>query len=121
MTNMEIKDRETLDHLKSLTTILDSQFSVAGFKFGLDGVIGLVPGLGDAIGGLISLYIVYKAHVAGVSAEVTGRMMLNILIDVFLGSVPVIGDLFDFFYKVNEKNLRLMEEYFNKKYQQKHG
>lgn len=100
---------KTIAELESIVTLMDSDFSIAGFRFGLDGIIGLVPGLGDSAGGFISLYIVLKAYRAGVSSETVSKMLLYILIDVLLGSIPLLGDIFDFFFKVNEKNLELVK------------
>ena len=72
----------------------------------------MIPGLGDAIGGLISIYIVVRAYQAGVTSEMVNRMLVRIIADVFIGSVPLIGDIFDFFFKVNNRNLEDIEQYF---------
>jgi len=109
---MKTRDKhETLAHLRQVATFLDSRFSLAGYRFGVDGIIGLVPGVGDAIGGLIALYIVLRAHLMGAPSHVTNRMLIGVMIDVLLGSIPVAGDIFDFFYKVNNRNLRMIEEW----------
>ena len=103
---------QLLTHLRQVSTLLDSRFSVAGFRFGIDGLIGLIPGLGDTAGGLVSIYIVLRAYRAGLSSELTNKMLLRIITDVFIGSVPLLGDVFDFFYKVNNRNLKDIETYF---------
>lgn len=100
-------DNEQLRQLDSIAHVLDSQFSIGGFRFGVDGLIGLVPGLGDVAGGMISLFVVMRARQLGVSDKAANRMLLYVMIDVIIGSIPVIGDLFDFIFKVNERNLRL--------------
>ena len=79
-------------------------------KYGLDPLIGLVPGIGDVIGAAFGLYIVSIAARRGVSKAVIARMLLHLGIDMAVGAVPVIGDVADFMYKANEKNLALLEE-----------
>jgi hypothetical protein len=79
-------------------------------KYGLDPLIGLIPGIGDVIGAGLGLYIVSIAARKGVSKAVIARMLLHLGIDMIVGAVPVIGDVADFFYKANEKNLALLEE-----------
>ena len=101
---------EKLEQLQSLITLLDSNFSIFGFSFGIDGLIGLVPGVGDMFGGLISLAIILRMRAIGVSSAALNKMITAVLIDVFVGSIPVLGDLFDFFYKVNERNFTLAKQ-----------
>jgi len=79
-------------------------------RYGLDPLIGLVPGIGDVIGAAIGLYIVSIAVRRGLSKAVVARMLLHLGIDMVVGAVPVVGDIADFFYKANEKNLALLEE-----------
>jgi uncharacterized protein DUF4112 len=79
-------------------------------KYGLDPLIGLVPGIGDVIGAALGLYIVTIAARRGVSKAVIARMLLHLGIDMVVGAIPVVGDVADFFYKANEKNLALLEE-----------
>lgn len=79
-------------------------------RYGLDAVIGLVlPGIGDAIGSLLGLYVVAIAIRRRVSSVVVARMLLNLAVDLVIGIVPVIGDIADFAFRANEKNLRLLE------------
>jgi hypothetical protein len=98
---------DQLAKLRSQVELLDSQFSLFGFRFGVDALLGLIPGLGDILGGFISLLIVLRMRSIGISDAVLNKMLINVLIDTFVGGVPVIGDLFDFFYKTNERNFRL--------------
>jgi len=79
-------------------------------KYGLDPLIGLVPGIGDVIGAAVGLYIVSIAVRRGLSKAVVARMLLHLGIDMVVGALPVVGDVADFFYKANEKNLALLEE-----------
>jgi hypothetical protein len=96
-----------LDQLEGFVRLMDTQFGVPGFRFGLDGIIGLVPGIGDFVGGLISLGLVLRMRQIGVPSECINKMIRNVLIDVIVGGVPILGDGFDFFFKVNERNLRI--------------
>ena len=105
------KKLKKIQDIELLVKLMDSQFSFMGFSFGFDGLIGLIPGFGDAAGGIISVLIILRIRHIGVSDEVFNKMMRNILIDVFVGSVPVIGDMFDFGFKVNERNMELAKEY----------
>jgi hypothetical protein len=94
--------------LKRLAQTLDSQFSIGGVKFGLDGIIGLVPVLGDVVTGAIGLYVIKQAHRLGASRWTMTRMYANWGIDVFVGALPIVGDLFDIAWKSNSKNIKML-------------
>jgi hypothetical protein len=79
---------------------------------GLDGLIGLIPGVGDTVGSLLSAYILYEAIKLGVPRRVLLRMATNIGLDTIVGLVPVVGDIFDIAWKANKKNMRLLDDYF---------
>ena len=79
-----------------------------GFRIGLDGIIGLVPGIGDAVGLLISSYLIGKAATLGTSRPLLARMVANVLVETGLGSIPLVGDLFDFAFKANNRNMKLL-------------
>lgn len=97
---------------RRLSWLLDSSIPLpGGLRIGLDGIIGLIPGIGDAIGGGLSTWILYQAYLSGVPRVVLARMAINILIDAVIGAIPFLGDIFDFFWKANLKNLALMENY----------
>ncbi len=102
---------DDLHRLKRLSNLLDSRFRVPGtnWRFGLDGIVGLVPGVGDAAGALISLYIVAEAWRLGVRKRTIARMLGNVALDSLFGAVPLAGDLFDFIWKSNARSLRLAE------------
>ena len=97
--------------VKAVAKLMDSAFVIPGTnrKIGLDAIIGLVPGIGDAIGALVSGYIVTTAAKLGVSRVVLARMMMNTAIDTVVGIVPFVGDLFDAAWKANVKNAALLE------------
>jgi hypothetical protein len=80
-------------------------------RVGLDPLLGLIPGVGDALGALASSYLVLVAVQLGAPASVVGRLVLNIAIDAVIGSVPLLGDLFDFGYRANLRNLALLEDW----------
>ena len=96
--------------VRHLAYLMDGAIPIGNWSFGLDPLIGLVPGIGDLIGALISMVIVLRAVQAGIPRIAIARMMTNIAIDTFVGSIPVFGDAFDFVYKSNLKNLRIYEE-----------
>lgn len=93
---------------------MDTKFTFPGtnFRFGLDGLLGLIPGVGDLSTFAVSGYLVLLMARNGASGYVLARMILNIVIDAALGAIPVIGDLFDFVHKANVKNIRLMQQYY---------
>ena len=101
---------ETLHRLEIL---LDEAFRLPGtdIRFGIDGVIGLVPGLGDAVAGLLSLVIPFAAWARGVPYVTLVRMAANLAIDVLVGSIPLFGDIFDIAFKANRRNYLLMQRH----------
>ena len=100
-------DDESLDLLSHL---LDDWFRIPGtsIRFGLDGIVGFIPGVGDVIGGIASCIIIFAAWVRGVSYVTLARMLANWGIEVLLGTVPVLGNLFDIGWKANRRNYALL-------------
>jgi hypothetical protein len=96
--------------LQGLAILLDEAFHIpgTGIRFGIDGIIGLVPGLGDVLGGLLSLVIPLAAWIRGVPYVTLVRMAANLGIGVLVGSVPLFGDIFDILWKANRRNYRLL-------------
>jgi hypothetical protein len=92
---------------------MDSVFVIpgTGIRFGLDALVGLIPGLGDTLTSVVSLYILKVASLRGVPRVVLARMALNIAIDYLLGTVPVVGDAFDIYWKANLKNVELLRRH----------
>lgn len=103
-----------LKHIDYLARLMDAQFRVPGtnFRFGLDAIIGLIPGGGDLSTFAVSGYMLWVMAKNGASGYVLARMVLNVLLDTIIGSIPIIGDVFDMFYKSNMRNLRLMQEHY---------
>jgi hypothetical protein len=107
---------EQLAQLEWLADLLDSRFILPGtnIRFGLDGVIGLVPVVGDIISALISFYLISRASELGLSPWVKARMVWNVALDTVVGAVPVLGDMFDVGYKSNRRNIALARRYLMK-------
>jgi hypothetical protein len=102
-----------LDALRKVAQLLDSAFVVPGtsYRVGLDPILGLVPGLGDLVSPLFTIGILWQARELAIPRVVLLRMILNVAIDSLLGAVPVVGDLFDFAWKANNKNVALVERH----------
>jgi hypothetical protein len=96
--------------LHRLEILLDEAFVIpgTGIRFGLDGIIGLVPGLGDVAAGILSLVIPLAGWIRGVPYVTLVRMVVNLGIGVLVGSIPILGDIFDIAWKANRRNYRLL-------------
>jgi len=99
-----------LRRARAFATLLDAQFSVMGFKFGLDPIVDLIPVVGDAVMFAAGLYPVYIARKHGLGRLVRARMVMNLGIDFLIGLVPVAGAVFDAAYRANLKNVALLEK-----------
>jgi len=99
--------------LAAVTRILDDLATVPGtrHRVGIEPVIGLIPGAGDVISAVIGIWLIVEATRFHLPPSVVGRMVLNTLVDLVVGIVPVIGDLFDFAFKSNSRNLELFRRY----------
>ncbi|HEY5062502.1 MAG TPA: DUF4112 domain-containing protein [Gemmatimonadaceae bacterium] len=106
----------SLIHARTVARVLDSGARIPGTKirFGLDPILGLVPGLGDVAGAVLSGYIVLVGVRLGASRSVVLRMLANILIDTVVGSVPLLGDAFDVVWKSNNRNVALLERFLER-------
>lgn len=104
------------ERVRSLARVLDSAIRVPGtnIRFGLDSVIGLIPGVGDLTGAALSGYIVLTAARMGVPSAVLGRMLLNLGLDTLVGTVPLLGDLFDVGFRANTRNAALLDRYLER-------
>lgn len=100
-----------LDRIRALSHLLDNAITIPGtdYSFGLDPIIGLLPGGGDVVGTILSAYIVLEATRFRLSVPTLTRMLFNIVLEMIVGMIPVLGDLFDVGWKANAKNLRLIE------------
>ena len=98
-----------LERVRRLAQVLDAKFEIAGIKFGWDAIIGLVPVAGDVAMAAIGTYPLYIAHKHKLGKFVRARMIGNLALDWAVGSVPLVGDLFDVAFKSHIKNARLLE------------
>jgi len=104
---------EQLERLRSLVRFLETAGRIPGtrIRFGADAVIGLIPGIGDLAGGMLSALVITEAIRANVPVPVVYRMFANVAVDLLVGAVPVAGDIFDVFWKAGVRNLTLLERY----------
>ena len=112
--SIQTTKKPNLQNLDSLAKLMDAQFSIPGtsIRFGLDALIGLVPGIGDFSSFLVSGYMLSVLAKNGASGFVLARMVWNIVLDALVGSIPVLGDIFDVAFKANQRNLQLMREHY---------
>ena len=113
VSRIEPKHQSSFETLRYWSYLLDEAFRIPGtrFRFGWDPIIGLLPGLGDALTGLFSCLILFHGFRMRLPKVVQARMVFNVLIDVAVGSFPLVGDLFDFAWKSNKMNMRLLERH----------
>jgi hypothetical protein len=103
-----------LAEVSALAWLLDNSIPVPGMggrRFGIDAIIGLVPGVGDLVSGAIGLVVVWRGSRMGLPRVVVARMLLNTLLDLVIGAIPVLGDAFDLWFKANTRNLGLMRRH----------
>jgi hypothetical protein len=102
--------------IDALATLLDTALVIpgTGVRFGLDALIGLVPGIGDIITTALSLFIVHEARQLGAPGHVIARMLGNVALDGVFGAVPLVGDAFDVVWRANRRNMRLLREWLER-------
>jgi len=105
--------QQRITALRHAARLLDSAYQVPGtsYRFGLDPIVGLVPGLGDLISPLFTIALLWQSHDLRLPRIVQLRMLFNVVIDTVIGIVPVAGDLFDFAWKANDMNMALLERH----------
>lgn len=105
-----------LKRIRRISQLLDDAFRLPGTnaRFGLDALVGLLPGVGDAATAVVSLYLVHEARRLGVPKRTLLRMAANVGADLVIGAIPLIGDLGDFAFKANRKNVRLLERHLER-------
>jgi hypothetical protein len=108
---LDVAEVERLDRLRRLGYLLDNSIPIPGtrYRIGLEAIIGLVPGLGDLVGGGFSAWIILQAARLGAPPSLLARMGWNVLVDTAVGAIPLLGDLFDAGFKANMRNLALLE------------
>jgi hypothetical protein len=107
---------ERIARIEWLSTLLDTAIVVPGtnIRFGLDALIGLVPGIGDAVTTLLALYIVREARALGAPRILIARMLANVALDGVVGAVPIAGDLFDVAWRANRRNVALLRQHLDR-------
>lgn len=110
------REPRELERLRTLARLLDNAVRIPGtnYRFGLDALVGLVPGIGDFIGALVSTFIIFHAARLGAPKSTLVRMMANVGLDTIVGGVPLLGDLFDVGWKSNVRNVALLEEHLQR-------
>ena len=111
-----IQQLKNLKRIRKIAKILDTAVGIPGTKirFGLEPILGLIPGGGDLITALISAYSIYLATSFGLEKSEIFKMVRNVAIDTALGSVPIVGDIFDVYFKSNIRNLEILENHIAK-------
>lgn len=111
-----IQQLQNLNKIRKIAKILDSAIGIPGTKFriGLDPILGLIPGGGDLIAGIISAYMIYLATRFGLEKREIFKMFKNVAIETAVGSVPIAGDIFDAYFKANMRNLEILEKHLEK-------
>ncbi|MGI3777167.1 MAG: DUF4112 domain-containing protein [Janthinobacterium lividum] len=105
-----------LGRLRRLAWLLDGAARIPGtrFRFGINSLIGLAPGVGDAVLAGISLWIVWEVRALGVPSHKLARMLGNVGIEAAMGAIPLLGDAMDVVFKANLRNLAIVEEHFSR-------
>ena len=101
------------EDVRALADLLDTRFRVPGtsWRFGIDGLLGLIPGLGDVAGLTMSAAVILQAVRLGARGATVMRMVLNVAVDAVVGSIPLLGTVFDFAFKANTRNIGLLERH----------
>jgi hypothetical protein len=109
--------RAELERLERLAGWLDARYRIPGtpIRFGFDSVVGLIPGLGDGLAMLPAAYLVYRAHRLGLPAGALLGMGANVALDAAVGSVPILGDIFDLAFKANRRNVRVLRRHLERR------
>ncbi len=110
----QVASQRGMISIEKLAKLMDAQFKIPGtnIRFGLDSLIGLIPGVGDLSTFAVSGYMVWIMANNGASGFLLARMVLNILIDAIVGMIPLLGDIFDIAFKANIRNMKLMQEHY---------
>ena len=101
-----------LKTVRAISKLMDEQFSVGGFKFGLDPILNFIPVLGDVSGYLMSIGLIITMARHGASGKLVAKMVVNATLDAFIGAIPVLGWVFDFVYKANTRNVQLLTAHY---------
>lgn len=103
--------RQHLINARRITNLLDRKFKIGPWRFGLDPIFGLLPGIGDSVPALLSAYLVWIGWKADLPTPKLVHMIINIGLDFAIGSIPILGDILDFGFKANVRNLDILERH----------
>lgn len=112
----ETSHSEVLERLDRLSRLFDTAFALPGTNicFGIEAVMRLIPGIGDAAASALSCWLLYEAHRLKIPNHVFARMVLNVAIEGVMGAVPFLGDLFDVGFRANRRNVKILRDYFER-------
>ncbi len=105
------EQRRALEHSGRVAKLMDYQLGKGPFRFGLDAVIGLIPGVGDVATGAIGLYLLKLANDVGMPKHKMAGMVANLAIDTVIGSIPLVGDIFDFGFRAHQRNAEIIRRH----------
>lgn len=114
--NAKSSNAAALRRMQTVANLLDTAFVVPGTRqrVGIDAIVGLIPGAGDVLTTIFSSYVIWEARNLGVSKAALRRMLINLGIHAAFGSLPIVGDLFDAFFRVNQRNMRIVRAQLEK-------
>jgi hypothetical protein len=103
-------EKSRISRLDRFSQLLDSAFRIPGtdFRIGVDAILGLIPGVGDTLGAVLSSYIIFEAARLGLPKKILLRMVGNVAVELIVGAVPILGDIFDIAWKANIRNFALL-------------
>jgi hypothetical protein len=109
-------DEARLQRLDAVADLLDARFRLpgTGWRFGLDSIVGLIPGIGDAATAAVALWMLREGQRLGATRGILARMAGNVLVDAVFGSVPLVGDIFDAGFKCNRRNVALLRRHLGR-------
>jgi hypothetical protein len=115
----QARGQRDLERLRAIARLFDQAFAVPGtrWRFGVDALFGLIPGLGDLAGALVGVFALHVARRLRAPSAIQMHMLANIAVDALLGTVPVLGDLFDFAFKAQTRNLALLDDWMAEPHQ----
>ncbi len=107
---------EAVRRMEMVAKLLDSAFVIPGTsqRVGIDAIIGLIPGIGDVATTVLSSYVIWEARNLGVSRFAIWRMLSNLAIHASVGAIPIVGDVFDAFFRVNQRNMRIVRAHLQR-------
>jgi Domain of unknown function (DUF4112) len=108
--------RETVNRLDLISRLLDTAFIIpgTGIRFGVEAILRLMPGIGDALASALSCVILVEAHRLGVPRPVLMRMIANVVLEGTAGAMPIVGDMFDVVFRANRRNMRILRDYMER-------